>query len=192
MSTLKVDTILKRTGTGTITVGQSGDTISIPSGATLTVAGSTISSADMGPSFYATLSSSQTITKGATTKVQINTELYDSDNCYDNSSNYRFTPTTAGKYFVFGKIGFNNNQTNGSTPFARIYKNGSNYAISGFSNGNSFGVNTADVSAIVDMNGSSDYVELYGDYDGGTATYSFLGNSSYGRCWFGAYRILGV
>jgi len=35
MSTLKVDTILKRTGTGTITLGQSGDTISIPSGATL-------------------------------------------------------------------------------------------------------------------------------------------------------------
>ena len=31
MSTLKVDTILKRTGTGTITVGQSGDTITIPS-----------------------------------------------------------------------------------------------------------------------------------------------------------------
>ena len=33
MSTLKVDTILKRTGTGTITVGQSGDTISVPTGA---------------------------------------------------------------------------------------------------------------------------------------------------------------
>ena len=33
MSTLKVDTILKRTGTGTISIGQSGDTISIPSGA---------------------------------------------------------------------------------------------------------------------------------------------------------------
>ena len=39
MSTLKVDTILKRTGTGTITVGQSGDTITIPSGATLNSAG---------------------------------------------------------------------------------------------------------------------------------------------------------
>jgi len=39
MSTLKVDTILKRTGTGTITVGQSGDTISIPSGATLSASG---------------------------------------------------------------------------------------------------------------------------------------------------------
>ena len=45
MSTLKVDTILKRTGTGTITVGQSGDTISIPTtlnATTLQQNGSTI------------------------------------------------------------------------------------------------------------------------------------------------------
>jgi len=41
MSTLKVDEILKRTGTGTITIGQSGDTVTIPSGATLNAAGST-------------------------------------------------------------------------------------------------------------------------------------------------------
>jgi hypothetical protein len=33
MSTLKVDTILKRTGTGTITLGQSGDTIALGTGA---------------------------------------------------------------------------------------------------------------------------------------------------------------
>jgi len=39
MSTLKVDEILKRTGTGTITIGQSGDTVTIPSGASLSAAG---------------------------------------------------------------------------------------------------------------------------------------------------------
>jgi len=33
MSTLKVDTILKRTGTGTITLGQSGDTVTLGTGA---------------------------------------------------------------------------------------------------------------------------------------------------------------
>ena len=33
MSTLKVDTILKRSGTGTITIGQSGDTVTLGSGA---------------------------------------------------------------------------------------------------------------------------------------------------------------
>ena len=40
MSTLKVDTILKRSGTGTITLGQSGDTLSIPAGANATLGGS--------------------------------------------------------------------------------------------------------------------------------------------------------
>ena len=39
MSTLKVDTILKRSGTGTITLGQSGDTLTIPTGASLSLPG---------------------------------------------------------------------------------------------------------------------------------------------------------
>ena len=52
MSTLKVDTILKRTGTGTITVGQSGDTIAMPS-ATLTTALPVASGGTGGTSFSA-------------------------------------------------------------------------------------------------------------------------------------------
>ena len=48
MSTLKVDTILKRTGTGTITLGQSGDTIALGSGASQTGFGGTNT-----PSFHA-------------------------------------------------------------------------------------------------------------------------------------------
>ena len=43
MSTLKVDTILKRTGTGTIAIGQSGDTVDITSGSTLDLTGTTVS-----------------------------------------------------------------------------------------------------------------------------------------------------
>ena len=35
---------------------------------------------------------------------KFNTEIYDTDNCYDNSTNYRFTPTTAGKYFVYATV----------------------------------------------------------------------------------------
>ena len=43
MSTLKVGTILKRTGTGTIAIGQSGDTVDITSGSTLDLTGTTVS-----------------------------------------------------------------------------------------------------------------------------------------------------
>jgi hypothetical protein len=38
------------------------------------------------------------------TKVQIDTEVFDTDRYYDNTTNYRFTPLVAGKYFVYGNI----------------------------------------------------------------------------------------
>jgi len=54
----------------------------------------------MTPSFLAYRSgSTQSISSGAAVKVQLNSELYDTDNAFDNSTNYRFTPQVAGKYF---------------------------------------------------------------------------------------------
>ena len=92
MSTIKVDNILKRTGTGTITLGQSGDTISIPSGTTLAVSGTATGvGGDMPPFFHAYVSSGYTVSNQAYVKVQFNAESVDSDNTYD-TSNYRFTP----------------------------------------------------------------------------------------------------
>ena len=52
------------------------------------------------PAFQAYRSSTQTISGSTWTKVQFNTEIYDTDSDYDNSTNYRFTPTVAGKYYV--------------------------------------------------------------------------------------------
>jgi len=105
MSTLKVDTILKRTGTGTITVGQSGDTISVPTGATLSVSGSASGLPDNTPSFLVTISGTQSISTSTHTKVQFNSEVYDTDNTFDSSTNYRFTPAVAGKYQLsFGTL----------------------------------------------------------------------------------------
>ena len=70
----------------------------------------------------------QTIASGGTqVKVEFATEVLDTDGCYDNSSNYRFTPTTAGKYFVYSTLHCNataaNNFLLGTTT---IKKNGSN------------------------------------------------------------------
>ncbi len=66
MSTLKVDTILKRTGTGTITLGQSGDTITIPSGATLNAAGSTSGSIGKILQVQSSMAQSRTTGSGTT------------------------------------------------------------------------------------------------------------------------------
>ena len=116
MSTLKVDQILKRTGTGTITLGQSGDTIAIPSGATISNSGTATGfGGDGTPKFYAKKNADQTgITDHAMTKVTFQTEEFDSDNAFDNSTNYRFTVPSGegGLYFIgFNFIGARDNQT---------------------------------------------------------------------------------
>jgi len=76
------------------------------------------------PSFMAYLNSNQTINDDTSTKIAINTELYDTDSTFDNSSNYRFTPAVVGKYFVSLTIGYYDNQNDVDRIIAMIYKNG--------------------------------------------------------------------
>jgi hypothetical protein len=142
------------------------------------------------PAFEATKSSYQTLTDETVTKVQANTETFDTDNCYDNATNYRFTPTTAGKYFVYFQafpealalnVLFN--------PVLYIYKNGSSYAPMSFVSNNSTFSSTQPitVNCIVNMNGSTDYVEafVYNDVTvGQTPIISGIR--------FGAYKLIGV
>jgi hypothetical protein len=53
------------------------------------------------PAFLAYRSTSnQSISNQTETQCQFQTELFDTDSCYDTST-YRFTPTTAGKYFLY-------------------------------------------------------------------------------------------
>src|SRR6056300_1792706 len=49
------------------------------------------------PAFQATMSGNQNISTGTATKVQFDTEDFDTNSKYDHSTNYRFTPTVAGK-----------------------------------------------------------------------------------------------
>jgi len=149
------------------------------------------------PAFFAYLSGGdQTVSDAVSTKVTINSEVFDSDNCFDSTTNYRFTPTTSGKYFVFGQIvGLQNNLYNVGVA---IYKNGSYYnsiKINPYANAVAeIGVY---VSGVVTMNGTSDYVELFGVVDvasgtpkiaGDAGIYTTIGYLSY----FGAYKLIGA
>ena len=147
------------------------------------------------PAFHAYLSANQTVSDATDTKCQFDTEVLDTDNCYDNSTNYRFTPTVAGKYFVYSQIACNANGANdfllGTTT---IKKNGSNIIYSQFdqrtsANGYS---NTVQAAGIVDMNGSSDYLESFGyiDDDNTGSSPRLSGNSTAQYSNFGAYRII--
>jgi len=140
----------------------------------------------MYPSFQAYLSSNQTVTSGTTTKIELNTEDFDTDNAYDNSTNYRFTPQVSGKYFVYATVRGNAGTSSLDLEMTAIYKNGSSYIENQVDyRGNDALLAGISVSAIIDMNGSSDYLECFARCLGGTT----INGSSTRPSIFGAYRI---
>ena len=183
MGTIKTTNIESISGSGTVTLGTSGETFTFASGVTGTSY----------PAFQARLSANQYgVADNTATKINFNTELFDTANAYDNSSNYRFTPQTAGKYLIYSTqriITTNNGQLRSAILY--LYKNGS--AVTGDSsnfNMNDEGVRaiTPSLTSIVDMNGSSDYVEIFGlhfSIDSATTSSGFHSTASI----FGAYRI---
>ena len=125
--------------------------------ATLPAATGTVMVSGNMPAFFARMSTNQSVTGSTTTKVIFNSEVFDTNNNYDPSTNYRFTPTVAGYYQVNAFIcwgGFASTQGN-----IFLYKNGSTYS-STFTPGSGYGYNNM-ISVIMDLNGSTDYVEVY-------------------------------
>ena len=181
MGTLFVDNIKQQSsqGSGTITIGASGETVSFASGVT----GLNY------PAFEAYLSSDQSISDATNAKVQFDTEVLDTDNCYDNSTNYRFTPTVAGKYFIYTNIRCSASSSSQlRNIFNHIYKNGSSYKATKFDpKDDQFNQINISNSAIIDMNGSSDYIEIFGYIDVTSSTPGF--DTGTKATFFGAYRI---
>ena len=132
---------------------------------TLTLPASTGTVMVNGPAFSAYLSTNQTISASTFTKVQCNIEEFDTNSNYDNATNYRFTPTVAGYYQVNGCITFGS--TVSKVEFlASIYKNGSEFKRGVYVAINTVNNQNCSVSALIYLNGSTDYVELYGYLDG--------------------------
>ena len=125
--TLKVSNIQTSSGSGTITIGQSGETITIPSGATQTGVGGKNT-----PYFEMSLSSNQTgLSDNTATKIQFDTSDLDSDSGVDVSTNYRYTVQSgdAGKYFLIATAtGETTSSDDNKDTSVFIYKNGSSVA----------------------------------------------------------------
>ena len=56
------------------------------------------------PAFSVYRNGTQSIAHNTYTKVQYNTENFDTDNTFDNSTNYRFTPAFSGKSYLVASI----------------------------------------------------------------------------------------
>ena len=126
-------------------------------GSDIDVTGNVVTDA---PAFRAWLNSDQSISNNTWTKVQFNTEDFDTTSAYDNTTNYRFTPTVAGYYQVNFRVRFNG--TSLVSQLASLYKNGviASYANSArFATSSDIGVNGSD---LLYMNGTTDYLEVFG------------------------------
>jgi len=143
-------------GTNTITLpANAGTIVTTASSAVVTQAMLGTNVAGNGPAFSAYSSSATTVPDNVFTKVLYATENWDTNNNFANS---RFTPTVAGYYQInantrYGSITSSNNAF-------RIFKNGSAYvngATCGLVNGYIYMM----VTALVSMNGTTDYVEIY-------------------------------
>ena len=181
MGTIKTTNIEPIADNGTVTLGSSGDQFTLATGA---------KSSFLYPAFEAYLSSNQTVSDGVDTKVQFDTEVFDTNNCYDNSTNYRFTPNVAGKYMIYGSLrgSANTNLSNLQKVITFIFKNGSQYNASqfriDFRNNNGTQASTP-FSQVLEFNGTSDYVEIFAHTDVSADTPIFQAQSTF----FGAYRI---
>ena len=100
--TLKVGTITTSSGSGTITLGQSGETITVPSGATITNSGTATGfGGDNTPYFYAYRSSNVNISSDTWTVVAFNAETLDSGSGFDTSTGIFTVPSgQGGKYYL--------------------------------------------------------------------------------------------
>ena len=169
-------------GTLVLTGATSGATTLTPTDATtqtITFPGATgtvMVSGNM-PAFSAYLNSSQSIANATFTKVQCNIKEFDTNSYYDNATNYRFQPLIAGYYQVSASVGYG--AAASGLCITTIYKNGTRFndgvVIAYNANGSS-----STASALVYLNGSTDYVEMYGyQSQGVSTTLSGTANSTY-------------
>ena len=186
MSTLKVDTILKRTGTGVITLGQSGDTIDLSNPTSVTL------NSDMKntPAFSVNLTSTQSVSNSSETKVTHNNTLIDTNSGWD-SSNYRYTFPTTGKYLVTHSVRFES--TSAARVISWVRKNGSSSDNLNTieTNPNSSGVNPSAGGSFIYSFTAGDYIEHYVFQNAGSSKNIEVG-ANHLLCFFQATKLIGA
>ena len=175
-SQIKVNEIIKQSGSS-ITIGESGDTVSVPSGATLSVSGSTSGLPDNTPSFHIRKSSNQTgLSSGGWTKVTFDDEVFDTDSAFASD---KFTAPSDGKYFFTSAAKINDGGTN------TLVGSGMRFTINGAIAAEEIhfmvnGSNSAEgksVTAVLNLT-ASQYVEVYAyAQDNGGAACSITGGT---------------
>ena len=190
--------------------GQSGTTVTVQSGHNLAGSGSgltalpaanltgtlpAISGASLtnlpnnSPAFEVYMSSNMTSLATTNTKIEFNTEAFDTDSAWD-TTNYRFTVPSGenGKYVIFVNVYVSGSGGDiGDYNLLRIHKNGSEFCYNYNHIGNHSSCNN--LIRILPLV-ATDYIEFYTSFEGGThtlyTTNSLLRTVAYG------YKLIGI
>ena len=194
MGTIKTTNIEPIANNGTVTLGSSGDTFTVPSGVTVNMSSATQTGVGgtNTPAFEAKRSGTQSITNDTNVKIACNSEDFDTAGAYDASTNYRFQPQTAGKYYIYGQAVAQIAVQQLKRYSLFIRKNGSDHKyMSNYFTDNEAFINNIYVASVIDFNGSSDYVELWCKIERDSSGSPIIDGGSPGPT-FGGYKLIGV
>jgi hypothetical protein len=141
-------------------------------------------SSPMTPAFEAYTDTTTSISNDTVTKMTFANTVHNTGSGWDTSNN-KFLPTTAGKYYVYGCVeGFAGASTSLTDARPMIYKNGSMVRQTPFFFQDSrIRYGSFFVDGTYDLNGSSDYIEMYFQISSNDTQVVY-------EKYFGAFRIL--
>ena len=166
-------------------IGDSGDTITIPSGATIVNSGTQTGFGGVNtPAFFAYQTSNQTIANNTNTVVSLDTEAFDTDNAFA-SNTFTVPAGEGGKYFF--TIGIRKNDFT-STRFNLYLENQSAVSLLSLEHGTDSSYGTANGSTIVNLSaGNTVVMKIYQNQGGSQTTLQGIHQT-----FFGGYKLIGV
>ena len=141
------------------------------------------------PAFSAYVGSNQSINAATPTKCIFNTEVFDTNGCFDSTTNYRFTPTVAGYYQINAQVYWQNTLADQKQTWIGLWKNGSAYKYGAVQNASGNDNLSPNISQTVYLNGSTDYVEIY-VRQGDTTAKNIYGSQYFS--WFTGHLVRAV
>ena len=187
VSQLKVNEIITQSGTS-LTLGKSGDTVGLASGASQTLAAMT-------PSFYGELASAQVVSRATVTKITGMTQNEIDTNTAFDGTTFTVPSGQAGKYYIFCSVfgNFSDSGNDGSKIQLEIYKNGSSVREATYSanTNNLIIAEQKSVSAILDLS-VGDTIEMYVLLSDDSAGSGMKAGGGGQATHLGGYKIIGA
>lgn len=144
-----------------------------------------LSGVNSAPTFNANtnITTGQSLSAATWTLAQFSVENFDTASCYNNTGStvgsipaYAFLPNVAGYYLVYISVEINASLTSG----VRIYKNGLSFKEGFVVNG---GGQSATISSIMSLNGTTDYVQAYVYSNNATTAYIGPTSNEFSSCF---------